>query len=95
MATEHVNECVKLLNERLQDSELKGISLSLRRKQLVEALRSVFELVDLDWETQTGDKAELFFREGYEQCLVDVCEAIAQEWDVSLPPDPQRTVGAS
>lgn len=75
--TAHVHECVKLLNEH--NTGQRNVSTVEARK----GYEAVFELVDADWdELAEGDE---LFREGYETCLVDVCDAIATAWGVELP----------
>jgi hypothetical protein len=77
--TKHVNECVKILNKWLWDnppSEQQAVDRN-------EALESVFELVCLPWDE--GTEEDVDFREGYETCLLDIVNAIADEWGVKLP----------
>ena len=83
MATAHLKECVLRLVVGLHDPDLD-------RKDLAEALAAAFELIDQPWEF-TGAKDVLIWREGYEQCMKDIVDAIADEWGVSLPADPLRT----
>lgn len=71
--TGHVHQCVKLLNERLQ----------IDATQFPEAFEAVFELVDLPWDEHTEEDG--LFREGYETCLLDIVNAIAEAWGVELP----------
>lgn len=78
MATEHLEQCVKELNAAAKRGRTT--------EELELGYEAVFELLVEDWEP-TGDKEELTWREGYEQCLQDVCDAIAQEWGVQLPED--------
>lgn len=82
MATAHLKECVQLLVSALHDPDLD-------RKDLAEAFAASFELIDQPWEF-TGAKDVLIWREGYEQCMKDIVDAIADEWGVLLPPDPLR-----
>jgi hypothetical protein len=72
--TEHVHACVKVLNERLQNREVA-------LQEAWPAFEAVFELVDMPW---TGDE-DPDWREGYETCVLDVVEHIAQAWGVELP----------
>jgi hypothetical protein len=82
MATAHLKECVRLLVNALHDPDLD-------RKDLAEGHAAAFELIDQPWEF-SGAKDVLIWREGYEQCMKDIVDAIADEWGVVLPPDPLR-----
>lgn len=84
MSTAHLKECVRLLTHAMHDRD-DGPSCN----QKVEALAAAFELIDQPWEF-TGDKDVLTWRDGYETCMKDIVDAIADEWGVSLPPDPAR-----
>lgn len=86
MATAHLKECVHLLLARLH-SPVKELRPSCNEK--MEALAASFELIDQPWDF-TGDKDVLIWREGYEQCMKDIVDAIADEWGVALPEDPLR-----
>lgn len=77
--TDHVHECVKLLNEHLQNREVA-------LQEAWPAFGAVFELVDMPWDDHTEDDG--LFREGYETCILDIVDAIAQAWGVKLPPVP-------
>jgi len=79
MATEHLGECVRILRE----------ALAFTSGAMTNGYAAVLALIDLDWEP-TKDRDELTWREGYEQCMTDICEAIGQEWGIPLPADPQR-----
>ena len=83
MATEHLEQCVQILREALATTS--GV--------MMDGYESIFALIELHWEP-TKDRDELTWREGYEQCMTDICEAIGQEWEISLPPDPQRQAAA-
>lgn len=85
MATAHLKECVQLLTRTMHDRK-DGPSCN----QKVEALAAAFELIDQPWEF-TGAKDVLIWREGYEQCMKDIVDAIADEWGVALPADPLRS----
>ena len=51
-------------------------------ERLREGLGKVFEhMEDLDWLEEGGSD----FEEGYRQCLIDMCEILAEEWRVALP----------
>jgi len=72
--TEHVRKCVKLLNERLQNREV-----DLKSQRL--GYEATFELLDMPWDgTEDED-----WREGYETCMADVADAVAQAWGLELP----------
>lgn len=86
MATAHLKECVQLLLARLHAS---GPELKPTIDEQAEALVAAFELIDQPWPF-TGDKDVLTWRDGYEQCMKDIVDAIADEWGVRLPPDPLR-----
>jgi hypothetical protein len=86
MATAHLKECVQLLLARLY-SPVGDLRPSCNEKQ--EAIAAAFELIDQPWDF-TGAKDVLIWREGYEQCMKDIVDAIADEWDVFLPADPLR-----
>lgn len=77
--TQHVHECVKLLNRKLQLRSLDGVSTEDRKR----ALEAAFELIDNPWDE--GSERDKDFREGYEMCLLDVVDAIANEWGIELP----------
>lgn len=81
MATAHLKDCVQ---------RLLAASHDISRADLPEGFAAVFELIDQPWDF-TGDKEVLIWREGYEQCMKDIVDAIADEWGVSLPADPLRT----
>ena len=84
MATAHLKECVQLLL-----AHLHGTTFSPTEQERDEALVAAFELIDQPWDS-TDDKDVLLWREGYEQCMKDIVDAIADEWGVLLPPDPLR-----
>lgn len=86
MATAHLKECVHLLLARLH-ANVPELRPSCNEK--AEALVAAFELIDQPWDF-TGDKDVLIWREGYEQCMKDIVDAIADEWSVRLPVDPMR-----
>lgn len=87
MATAHLKECVQLLLKDMHDT-LDGSVMPGRT--LAEGLGAAFELIDQPWDF-TGDKTVLVWREGYEQCMKDIVDAIADEWGVALPADPLRS----
>jgi hypothetical protein len=71
--TAHVHKCVELVSERLE-----------RNVQNCDgALDAVFQLVDMPWDELAED--DKLFREGYETAVLDVVEAIANEWGIELP----------
>lgn len=85
--TQHVHACVKLMNEYLQSRSRHLVQEGLQEDS--DAIEAVFELVDMPWDEQHQDTEEAenyaLFREGYETCMLDVVEAIANEWGVELP----------
>jgi hypothetical protein len=78
--TAHVHACVKILNRALQTTEPSTPTLPQPMRTGYEA---VFELVDLPWDEHTEEDG--LFREGYETCLLDIVNAIANEWGVAIP----------
>lgn len=80
MSTAHLKECVQKLIAAAHDPA---------RDNLPDGFAAVFELIDQPWEF-TGDKDVLTWRDGYETCMKDIVDAIADEWGVTLPPDPTR-----
>lgn len=85
MATAHLKECVQLLLSHLYSTSFGPPS----DQEKDEAFVATFELIDQPWDF-TGAKDVLIWREGYEQCMQDIVDAIADEWGVLLPPDPLR-----
>lgn len=79
--TQHVRQCVKLLNERLHTRSRHLVQEGLQEDG--DAFEAVFELVELPWDEGTEKDAD--FREGYETAVLDIVEAIANEWGVELP----------
>jgi len=80
--TEHVTKCVKLLNKHLQN---RSRHMSMEEvPEDVSAFESVFELISVPWDAIHEDDQE--WREGYETCLLDVVDHIAQAWGITLPP---------
>jgi hypothetical protein len=84
MATAHLKECVKALAHRMHEKPNR-----LSRDDLDEAVFAALELIDQPWDF-AGERDVLIWREGYEQCMQDIVDAIADEWGVSLPADPTR-----
>lgn len=89
MATDHLERCVKELNNKLHNRHPRENRLTI--KALNTGYEAAFELIDQEWDF-TGDREDLIWREGYEQCMTDIVEAIAEEWGVTLPEDPMRKV---
>lgn len=83
MATDHLKQCVKALAEALHDPDLD-------RADLAEGIAASLELIEQPWEF-SGDKEVLTWRDGYETCMKDIVDAIADEWGVTLPTDPTRS----
>lgn len=80
MATAHLKECVQ---------KLIAASHEIDRADLPEGFAAIFELIDQPWDF-SGAKDVLIWREGYEQCMKDIVDALADEWGVTLPADPSR-----
>jgi len=74
--TKHVHACVKQLAAWLKNDEPGD-------EELERGYEATFELIDLPWDDHTEDDG--LFREGYETCLLDIVNAIADEWGVTLP----------
>jgi hypothetical protein len=89
MATAHLKECVQLLLKHMH-TVTDRITPDMYLESHTEAFVAAFELIDQPWEF-TGAKDVLIWREGYEQCMKDIVDAIADEWGVALPADPLRT----
>ncbi len=76
--SEHVKRCVKALKEALDGKKWSDTL------ELMDGYEAIFELMPQDWiETPEGTEDWV---EGYEQCLLDIVDAIADEWGVTLPP---------
>lgn len=84
MATAHLKECVQLLLQKLHGVNPPG------SMDIEESLVATFELIEQPWDFD-GRRDALIWREGYEQCMKDIVDAIADEWGVTLPPDPLRS----
>jgi hypothetical protein len=82
VATAHLNACVKILAAALHS---KDRSLD----DYTEGIAATLELIDQPWDF-SGDVDVLTWRSGYEQCMTDIVEAMADEWGVPLPVDPMR-----
>lgn len=76
--TEHLVQCVKAL----RDVSLPALS----RSRVRSGYEAVLELLEQPWEDIPEDLIE--WRRGYEQCLLDVCNAVADEWGIPLPASP-------
>jgi hypothetical protein len=69
-----VRQSVKVLNARLQNREV-------RWREYHKGMEAIFELLDQDW---VGDNLSPEWVEGYEQCMVDIVDALGDEWGVIL-----------
>ena len=87
MATEHLKACVRTLVDVMHDTDNHAHP---HRHHLTEGFAAVFELIDQPWDF-SGDKDVLTWRDGYETCMKDIVDAIADEWGVQLPDDPTRS----
>jgi len=74
---DHLERCVKFLAEALQEKNWSDTP------EMLNGYQAVFELIDQPWEDLPGDMK--LWRDGYEQCMRDIVDAIADEWDVELP----------
>lgn len=79
--TRHVHVCVKTLNEYLQNRSRHLVQEGLQEDS--DAFEAVFELIDNPWDE--GSEKDADFREGYEMCLLDIVDAIANAWGVEIP----------
>jgi hypothetical protein len=79
--TRHVHQCVKMLNEYLQNRSRHLVQEELQED--VDSFEALFELVDMPWDE--GSEKDVDFREGYETAVLDMVEAIAHVWGVELP----------
>lgn len=77
--SEHVTKCVKILNEALQKS-----ARTFGKNPMASGYEAIFELAPQEWVDKTEGIED--WVEGYEQCLFDIVDAIADEWGVALPP---------
>lgn len=68
-----VREAVKLLNVHLQNREVAT-------REYFQGMEAIFELIDQPWESEVLPE----WREGYEQCMVDIVDALADEWSVPV-----------
>lgn len=86
MATEHLHACVARLR-----GAIGGVaSMRPTKRELAEATHDVLDLIDLPWD-KCLDRDVLTWREGYETCMKDIVDAMADRWGVDLPEDPLRT----
>jgi hypothetical protein len=75
---EQLVQAVKKLNTLLQNREAST-------KDYFNGFEALFELIEQPWDVPLGELDpgyERAWREGYEQCMVDVVDAIADEWGV-------------
>jgi len=67
---------VRLLSEHMQNRVVSN-------SRLKGGYEATLELIDQPWEDLPGDME--LWRDGYEQCMRDIVDAIADEWGVTLP----------
>lgn len=67
---EKIREAVKLLNVHLQNREVAT-------KEYFSGMEAIFELLDQPW---TEVRVDPIWLQGYEQCMLDVVDALADEW---------------
>lgn len=79
--TDHLRHCARVLRETVRTGVFVRSPLPMR-----EGYEAVLELVEADWNDLPEDLA--VWRRGYEQCMIDIAEAIADEWGVALPKAP-------
>ena len=89
MSTSHLKKCVQLISKEMHERSQKLYQPDDEPGWLVGSIEGVLELIDQPWEF-SGDKDVLTWRDGYETCMQDIVDAIADEWGVSLPEDPLR-----
>jgi hypothetical protein len=80
--SEHLRTCVSALNLVLKGKDSFEFGLPLDQSH-----EAIFELIDQGWDEEPPPDE---WREGYEQCLMDICEAVALEWGVELPPRKEK-----
>jgi len=84
MATDHLKKCVRLLLAHMHDTTITPTEADRE-----EAFAAIFELIDQPWEF-SGDPDVLTWRDGYETCMKDIVDAVADVWELTLPADPAR-----
>lgn len=70
---EEIQAAVKILNTYSQ----RG---SASDKDYFNGFEAVFELIDQPWVSEVDPG----YREGYEQCMSDIADAISDEWGVTV-----------
>jgi hypothetical protein len=82
---ERLNEAVDILSKRMQS---RFDELRPSRREIYRGLDACFELIQQPWDypqqTDPIDGYERIWHEGYEQCMVDFVDALADEWGVSV-----------
>ena len=73
--TEEVREAVLILKEHLV---LRNVST----REYFTGFEAVFELISSDWSTDV--EIDPVWREGYEQCMTDMIDAVSDEWGVPV-----------
>lgn len=72
-----IKEAVKVLNAHLQAREVST-------KEYFCGSEAIFELLDQDWDAPVTTEQEAVWRQGYEQCMVDIVDALSDEWGVTV-----------
>lgn len=71
---DEVQEAVKILNRHLQ---LRNVST----QEYFKGFEATFELLGAGWASSNIDP---IWREGYEQCMTDIVDALSDEWGVPV-----------
>lgn len=79
--SDHLRQCTEILKEEMGEGILRRMPGPTRK-----AFEAIFELVEADWNDMPEDMMR--WRQGYEQCMIDIIDAVADEWLVSLPKAP-------
>lgn len=74
---EQLRQAIKILN----DERNRGYG-SVGPEMLSDSIEAVLELAEQDWTDYGQKKMPASWREGYEQCLTDIVDAVADEWGV-------------
>lgn len=74
-----VREAVKILNFHLQNRNVSA-------REYFTGTEAIFELLDQPWDSDVDP----VWLEGYEQCMVDIVDAIADEWGIVVWPEEEK-----
>ena len=78
---DYLNECASVLSDALQRPPFRRTPAVMR-----DGYEAVIELLCQPWNDIPEDLVN--WRRGYEQCMLDIMHAIADEWGLPLPPSP-------